>query len=270
MRALIDADGVVFRCGFAVEHKKYKFYIKGEEHNGPFQIYEYKRDIPKELQEDPEVFCEESVEVEPLQNALFLVKQELEGIISATNADRYSCYIKGKGNFREEVSVTRKYKGNRDPAHRPIYEQEIRDYLEQHWQAEEVDGMETDDKVAMEQGEDTIICSMDKDLDQVPGWHYNFHKKNKYWIDEDTALRNFYIQLLAGDASDNVQGVEGIGVVKASKYVAACKDEKEMFLLARDKYLECYGEIGLDILYEMANLIWMKRSIEDQWQPPAV
>mgnify|MGYP001587111305 FL=1 len=47
MHCLLDADSIVFRCGFAVEHKKHKFFIKGEEHLGPFQVYEYKKEIPK-------------------------------------------------------------------------------------------------------------------------------------------------------------------------------------------------------------------------------
>lgn len=300
MRCLIDADSIIFRCGFAVEHKKYNYYIKGEEHNGPFQVYDFKREVPKELQEDPEVSCIVFSEVEPLQNALHLVKQEMEGIISATGATSYSTYIKGKGNFREALSVTRVYKGNRDAAHRPRYEFKIRDYLKEYWDAEEVDGMETDDKVAMEQWADyitawkicsrkeypdsiweaggdqryfqkesnTIICTIDKDLDQIPGWHYNFQKKEKYWVTAKEAMYNFYMQLLSGDSSDNIQGVKGIGKAGAKKFLDTCKNEKEMYLVTRDKYLECYGDTGLEVLTEMANLLWLKRSPEDVWKHP--
>lgn len=280
MRALIDADGIIFRAGFAVEHKKYKYYIKGEEHLGAFAIYNYKKEVPKELKEDQEISCEEETDIEPLQNCLYLVKQEIEGIISATNASSYSVYIKGKGNFREEISVTRVYKGNRDVTHRPKYEEQIRDYLVTYWKAQEVDGMEVDDKVAIEQCKDlsqfsyeeqcgdnymecwasTIICSMDKDLNQVPGWHYNYAKKEKYWVSEEEARRTFYIQLLSGDASDNIQGVKGLGPAKAKRLIDECKTEAEMYEVTKGQYLKCYGEIGFDIMHEMANLIWIKRT----------
>ena len=52
MHCLVDADSIVFRCGFAVEHKQHKFFIKGEEHLGPFQVYALKKEIPKEFKED--------------------------------------------------------------------------------------------------------------------------------------------------------------------------------------------------------------------------
>lgn len=282
MRALIDADGIIFRSGFAVEHKKYKYFIKGEEHLGPFQIYQYKKEIPKEFHGDEGIHCVEESTIEPLQNCLHLVRQEIEGIISATDANSYSVYIKGKGNFREEISVTRVYKGNRDVAHRPVYEEEIRKYLKDHWGAIEVDGMEVDDKVAIEQmnfyvheedngGEGlctTIICSMDKDLNQIPGWHYNYAKKEKYWVTEDEARRTFYIQLLSGDASDNIQGVKGLGPAKAKRLIDECTTEAEMYEVSKQEYLKCYGEIGLEIMYEMANLIWIRREEPiTEWSP---
>lgn len=279
MHCLIDADSIVFRCGFAVEHKQHKFYIKGEEHLGPFQIYEYKKDIPKEFKGDPELFYEETVVIEPLENALHLVKQELDGIISAAAATSYSVYIKGKGNFREAVSVTRVYKGNRDVTHRPKYEHEIRQYLKEHWKAEEVDGMEVDDKCAIEQSKDmeqsfdlfrpkTIIASIDKDLDQVPGWHYNFMRKERYWVDEAQAERNFYLQLLTGDPSDNIQGIKGLGPAGAAALLDGAASGKEMYLRCEAAYKEAYAD-GMAVLTEMANLVYLRRAEGEVWRPPA-
>ena len=281
MHCLLDADSIIFRCGFAVEHKKHKFFIKGEEHLGPFQIYEYKKDIPKEFKEDEGLVYKEEVEIEPLQNALHLVKQELEGIISATSATGYSVYIKGKGNFREAISVTRVYKGNRDVTHRPKYEQGIRQYLKEHWGAEEVDGMEADDKCAMEQSRlframnydrimqgHTIIASIDKDLDQVPGWHYNFMRKEKYWVDEVQADRNFYMQLLTGDPSDNIQGIPKVGPVAAAEILDGANNPKQMYQRCRKAYEDYYKDKADEVLLEMANLVYLRRSEEDVWTPP--
>jgi hypothetical protein len=288
MHCLIDADAIIFRCGFAVEHKKHKFFIKGEEHLGPFQIYEYKKEIPKEFKDDPELSYAEESSVEPAQNALHLVKQEMEGIISGSGATSFATYIKGKGNFREEISVTRKYKGNRDVTHRPIHEEAIREYLKKHWNAEEVDGMEVDDKVAIEQSKDysqyeyekkcgdnytecwasTIIASIDKDLDQVPGWHYNFARGEKYWVTEEEAIRSFYMQLLVGDPSDNIQGVNDIGKVTAAKLYLHCVTEMDYYLVAKKAYIECYKEKGIDMLNEMANLLWIRREENQSWIPP--
>lgn len=295
MHCLIDADSIVFRCGFAVEHKQHKFFIKGEEHLGPFQVYKLKKEIPKEFQGDEGLVYKEEVEIEPLQNALHLVKQELEGIISATGAGGYSVYIKGKGNFREKISVTRVYKGNRDVTHRPKYENEIRQYLKEQWGAEEVDGMEADDKCAIEQSRlfkalnydramegHTIIASIDKDMDQVPGWHYNFMKKVKYWVTEAQAELNFYMQLLTGDASDNIQGIPKVGPATATDILEGTKTSKEMYTrvwCAYARYISpewsgSWADSNVNVvrvntyLTEMANLIYLRRSENDVWQPP--
>ena len=33
-----------------------------------------------------------------------------------------------------------------------------------------------------------------------------------------------------------------------------------MYEVTKGQYLKCYGEIGFDIMHEMANLIWIKRT----------
>lgn len=271
MRAIIDADGIIFRSGFAVEHRKYKLFLRGEEHNGAFSVYDYKKEIPKELLSDPEVECRVEVDVEPLQNSLFLVKQTLENILEATKATSHSVYIKGKGNFREEVAKTRGYKANRDVTHRPRYEKQIREYMKTYWEAEEVDGIEVDDQVAIEFLRDparSILCTMDKDLDQIPGLHYNYAKGELYTVAEDEACRNFYIQLLAGDSSDNIQGVEGIGKAIAAKLLADCHTPQSMFSVVSKEYNRVYGDRGQEMLIEMATLLHILRKEGDRWSPP--
>src|SRR3990172_6800549 len=119
MKVLIDADSIIFKCGFAVEHKTYQLFLDGKEKDGPFETYNYKRDIPKDRLSDKEVSVVVSTEIEPLENCLHLVRQSLEAILEKTKANEFQVYIKGKGNFREEISVTRVYKGNRDIFHRP-------------------------------------------------------------------------------------------------------------------------------------------------------
>ena len=65
--------------------------------------------------------------------------------------------------------------------------------------------------------EEAFIVSIDKDFDQVEGWHYNFVKKQQYYISKTQGLLNFYMQFLTGDRIDNIIGVKGIGAVKAKK-----------------------------------------------------
>lgn len=285
MKALIDADSIIFRNGFAVEHTLYRLYDPEMRDMGPVLEWDRKREIPKEYLDKIEI----STSIEPVENCLHLVKQDMESIIRESGATEYKVYIKGKGNFRDAIAVTKPYKGNRDASHRPKYEPEIREYLKKYWGAVEVDGMEVDDRVAIEQVHllnvplnyvhdaayaSSIICTMDKDLNGVPGWHYNFHKKEKYWVTEEEAIRFFYTQLLTGDASDNVQGVPGIGIKTAEKLLKDCKTEREMYEVCFRQYVIAYGaddnntDQAYDTLMEMANLLWIRRTENDKWQPP--
>jgi hypothetical protein len=132
MLALIDADSIIFGCGFAVEHNHHLVYSEQEE--VPLFVTTSK----KEVKGFPNV--ETVKEVEPVENCLYLVKRKIQSILDNTKSTSYKVYIKGKGNFRDEVAVTREYKGNRDKEHRPVYEKEIRQYLKDVWGAIEVNG----------------------------------------------------------------------------------------------------------------------------------
>ena len=75
----------------------------------------------------------------------------------------------------------------------------------------------------------TIIVSIDKDLNMIRGHHYNFLKNEKYYVTEEEGIRNFYLQILTGDKVDNIIGLQGIGPVKSKKLLADCNNELEMY-----------------------------------------
>lgn len=80
------------------------------------------------------------------------------------------------------------------------------------------------------------ICSIDKDLDMIRGNHYNFVKDFFYDVTDEEAIFNFYKQVLTGDRVDNIIGIKGIGEVKAKRILEKCKDEKEMYLAVLEAY----------------------------------
>ena len=66
-------------------------------------------------------------------------------------ADHYSnsmVYLTGKGNFRDEVAVSQPYKGGRYSQRKPVHKEALRDYMENSWFANVVDGIEADDAIA--------------------------------------------------------------------------------------------------------------------------
>lgn len=169
--------------------------------------------------------------------------------------DDYKAYITGKGNYRNELAVTEPYKGNRKDAKRPVHYQAIRKHL-QRLGAELVEGSEADDAVATEATKTGgWIVSIDKDLDQVAGWHYNFVKHEEYYVTEEEGLRNLFTQVLTGDRTDNIIGLKGIGPKKAEKLLQDCKTEREYY----DACLKAYdgNQLRVD---ENLNLLWLRRT----------
>jgi 5'-3' exonuclease len=102
--------------------------------------------------------------------------------------------------------------------------------------------------------------SLDKDLDQVSGWHYNFVKKNKYFITEAEGLLNFYMQFLVGDSVDNIKGARGIGPKKA-RILLEDKTEPEMWATVVE-------HLGEERAIENGHLLYMLRHKEDRFTPP--
>lgn len=223
MKALVDADILVYRFGFASEG-------------------------------------------DPAEFALARLSEFLDNLQAMDGIDEVWGYLTGSNNFRNEIAKTAPYKGNRVMA-KPYHYQLLREYMERAWGFEVIDGMEADDAIGIEayrhEPEETIIVSIDKDLNMIRGHHYNFVKEEKYFVTEEEAIRNFYLQILTGDKIDNIIGLDGIGPVKSKKLLKDCNTELEMY----EAVLKAYDGDEARVL-ENARLLWILREEKQVWQPP--
>jgi DNA polymerase I len=202
-----------------------------------------------------------SAEKEEQWVALARADQMIQDILADTGSDSYSVYLTGTDNFRREIAPS--YKANR-PDERPAHWQAVREFLVTHHKAEICNGHEADDQLGIQQDKKrgtTVICSIDKDLLQIPGRHYNFVKKTFQEVGIDEGLEHLYLQSLIGDRSDNIIGVAGIGPVKAAQALDGLLPEEWY-----DKCRELYNDderfhLNMKLLY-----IWQKPN--DIWQPP--
>ena len=209
--------------------------------------------------------CAASAENDDLGIAVYRAEELVDQLLNKTNADSYRAFLTGRTNFRKEIYP--EYKANRK-APKPRHLEALREYSFDFLNAELApESLEADDALAIYQTEDTTICSLDKDLLQVPGKHFSWEIAGKGWKKPDTwieqteleGLRLFYEQCLKGDTSDNVKGIEGIGKKKAEKLLVNCQSEEEMFRIVRDTY-------GNDEEFLMnARVLWIKRTEEDDW-----
>jgi hypothetical protein len=178
----------------------------------------------------------------------------------------WELFLTGKGNFRNNIAKTAEYKGNRKDAEKPAHLELLRNYLVTSWGALVSSNEEADDLIAIratELKDDCIIISVDKDFKQVAGWHYNFVKNDKYYVSEQEGLRFFYKQILMGDKADNIQGVRGVGPVKADKMLAKAQTEQEMFAV-------CSEALGNERAIENGGLLWLRRKHGETWTPPSL
>ena len=166
--ALVDGDVLVYICGFAAEDTVYS--------TPDGLIFSTMGQAVKHCNSNE---IERLVEAEPLSHVLYLVKNALKRIKDRTGARVIKVYLSGKGNFRNDIATIKPYKGNRSSV-KPFHYNNIRDYLVNRWNAEVVDGIEADDALGINQSKDSCICTIDKDLDMVPGYHYNFQKDRLY------------------------------------------------------------------------------------------
>ena len=133
----------------------------------------------------------------------------------AVELDSMDIWLSSPISFRKLIDV--EYKAHR-PKEKPKYFTEIKDYMVDQWGAAFApDGFEADDMLGIDQTGDRLICTIDKDLDQIPGWHYNWKKYQVYYVSEEDAARFVWYQMVTGDTADNVFGVYGLGVKKTAK-----------------------------------------------------
>ena len=178
----------------------------------------------------------------------------------------YQGFLTGSNNFRKDIAVTAPYKGNRTQS-KPKHYELIREYLNKAWACEVIEGQEADDAIGIkayeiEDVEDFVIMSIDKDLNMIRGWHYNFIKDEKYFVDDQEAIKHFYTQILTGDRVDNIVGLRGVGPKKAEKILQDCVTEADMYKAV----LEAYDNDEERVL-ENGQLLWIRRKENQIWSP---
>lgn len=226
--ALLDGDGLVYKIGFSTQ------------------------DIP-------------------LGQAIARMRSAIDTIaFVGARADSYRGFLSPRGStFRHRLARRQKYKGNREGNEKPVHYEGLREYLQERECFEMAVDEEADDQLGINLvalGENAICCSPDKDLDNVPGWHYNPNRRERYYVTRRDALTNFYRQCLVGDRTDNIPGVDGIGPKGAQTILPGGEDENDMAA----KVLITYYMAGMtdEDLEEAGRLLWIRHLPGQVWSLP--
>ena len=186
-------------------------------------------------------------------------------------------------NFRYEVGVTKPYKGTRTNP-KPVHFKNLFIHMIENYEVVvSSGGLEADDVVciaqrtAIDAGEDTIVCSRDKDLRIVQGWHYSWECGKQpshgpvetdslgyiYMYKDDVrgyGLAFFLAQMIMGDGADNIPGLVGQGKAAAWKLLSPLEgDKKAQIKAVKTLYKEKAGDTSKELFLEQAQLLWMRQ-----------
>ena len=157
-------------------------------------------------------------------------------------------------NFRKEIPLVN-YKQNRLGTRRPVLWKPLRDWIQNehlayHGMAPRLEGDDLLGLAATELDGDFIIATIDKDLDQIPGLHYNWDKFDLgvYEVTKAEGERFFYKQALMGDRVDGYDGCPGIGPKRADKILGDCEPGEEW-----EAIVAAYEKAGLNESVALAN-----------------
>jgi len=148
----------------------------------------------------------------------------IQELLRKTNSDDLIVCLSDTKNFRKTVLPS--YKSNRKNRYTPLLVSPIKQYLARYFQSITWENLEADDVMGIMATSEVpetsfVIATIDKDLHQIPGKHFNWDKDHLgvFSVEPEKGLKFFYQQILSGDSIDGYQGCKGIGAVRAERFI---------------------------------------------------
>lgn len=186
---------------------------------------------------------------------------------------------KARAILRMKPETFEKNKGV--PPRKPAHLDKCKEFLRKKYKAKEAPPVEADDLIGMAAHELTLlnkpfaIVSIDKDLNCIPGLHYNSVNDELYDVSPEEALRNFYYQCLTGDDTDHIPGLPGVGPKTALKIINSVEgDNLSLYKAVLSKWQEAHEDKAEEELLKSARCLWIlqdsvSEKLEDKmWNPP--
>jgi 5'-3' exonuclease len=179
-------------------------------------------------------------------------------------------FVKGDNNFRYQCNIN--YKSHRLTE----LEEDVKERLDKLYafaQANFVkcDNGEADDYCSIylhkliDEGKYPVVVHIDKDLNMIPGYHYNFRKKDFYYLSFEEAYVFLMRQLMTGDRVDGIPGIYKCGPAKASLWLNG-KRSKDMLGEVLRRWQHYGGDSWKEDFTRDANCLFL-RSHEDDLRP---
>lgn len=269
---IIDGDTLSYRASAAIEKRTVEVLHVPSGKTKTFNTRtEFKQSLEaKNKQFDANIYKFKDVqEPEDISHALHIMKKQIEGFRDTLFADEYLVCLSGKSNFRDNLALPSKYKGNRTDMIRPLHLKEAKRYLYTSHPSLLANHREADDDLIikgyeyLEKGYTPILISQDKDAYAYSNLTlYDYTKETpelktipdglgELYITNNGTVKGigfiwFVFQWINGDPTDNYKPTElsrkKFGEKTAYKFLKDCTDEKQALEVAVKLYNEWYGK----------------------------
>jgi DNA polymerase-1 len=269
---LIDGDIIKYRCAASAEKTYWAVEYKSNDEFEKFDSYQEAKKAAEGVNEVWGVLWSRK-EVQPVEFALQACKTTLDALLAKLTPKEMRIFLSPSTTFRDKLAKTKPYKGNRTNVQKPKYLKEVEEYLINVHGGVLADNQEADDEIgiALSQSDGNgVSVSIDKDLLQIPGWHYNWVSDTVRRISPKQGDFNFYSQMLTGDVTDNIPGLPGYGPKTARDVLDGSRSRSELATRVwgeyRNKFKDTDG--AAEYYLEQANLLWIRREKGEGYKCP--
>lgn len=288
MRLNVEGDELAYRAAAACQKQAYRVVSLVSNKIWDLKNRYTKTDLVKKLADkgkrlDQHYTLDPYIIIEEDYIAHYTIDRAVEALKEfkhkGKEVKKVQIWLGGAGNFRYSLASLPGpsgvgYKAGR--SEKPHHLAGIKERLKSKWGAQEIHGYEADDALGIYQEQDTVAVHQDKDINMIPGTHYNFVTNVVYEVLEGDGeignltyenkklkgcgLKFFYAQLLIGDRTDNIPGIKGVGDKTAYDLLEDIEEESTLFDIVWDQYQQYYQENAQAALEEVADLVWIVRA----------
>lgn len=305
---ILDGDSIAYRCSAAGEERSVKVTHLPTNKEKVFKHRtEFKQVMLERGKEITEDYSIQDVQTpEPIAFVINTIKNHIKRIEEVVQPEETIIFAGEELNFRLELALPKKYKGQRGNTIRPIHLKEAKKFLQTYYKAEQAMGAEVDDFAciaaydALKSGYEPVMYFYEKDQSSFDGITMLYDNDSGFEFVKIPSLGELHIdktavkgnglkflayQWICSDPVDNYCAYDlssvKFGSKSAYKVLVDLKSEKEVleavimqfkkFYPEEFEYTDWKGEKHLANWYSMLEMYYkcarMMRSREDKLNP---
>jgi len=261
-KVLVDGDLLIYAVAFATQRNIWHIYVD--------ELLAYvgtdKREINEKFSEI-EYTYEKYTYTQPPFAAIKTYDTILKGYAKRFKTNKIDVHLTGDTNFRNEIAISRPYKGTRE-APKPNNYAVLKEYAIKNG-AIVSENEEADDVLSYLScnNYDVVVVTIDKDAINTPSYIYNNKQDKLIYVSEEDANKNFWSQVITGDTVDNIPGLPNVGKVWVEENLCGLSSYQELEQAVGLAYA-CHPDIDDPEAYltEQATLLWMRRKPGERWR----